>query len=90
MHVNMLRIVAIIPVYNEADILDQLLTHLQQNGVAFVILDGGSEDGSIEIAQKYKGRGLLDHKVVKRYYKRWGLDLEDSLQMAITQSPVGS
>jgi glycosyltransferase involved in cell wall biosynthesis len=82
-----LLIVSAVNVYNEADILDQLLTHLHDNGISFVVLDGGSRDGSIDIAREYYTKGLLAHEVVKRDFKRWDLDLEYSLQMAIACSP---
>jgi len=82
-----LRIIAIISVYNEEDILDQLLNYLRENGISFIVLDGGSQDKSIQIALKYAGKGLLAHEVVKRDYKRSDLDLPHSLQMAIKHNP---
>ena len=57
-----LRIVAGMRVHNEADILGQVLDHLYKNGVSFVIMNAGSEDGSIEIAKNYRNKGLLEHK----------------------------
>jgi glycosyltransferase involved in cell wall biosynthesis len=81
------RIVATIPVYNEADMLDQVLNHLYQNGVSFVVLDGGSQDGSIEIALSYRGRGLLEHKLVPRERRRLELDLDCLLEMASRYYP---
>ena len=44
-----MRIIATVPVYNEVDIIGQVLEHLSTQGVDFVVLDGGSHDGSAEI-----------------------------------------
>ena len=81
-----LHIVAIVPVYNEADIVGQVLNHLHQHGISFVVLDGGSEDGSIEIAQAFKGKGLLEHKVMRRGVWKYRDDLDCLIQMATRHS----
>lgn len=45
---------ALVPVLNEAEILASFLDRLRQTGVAeIVVADGGSEDGSLEIARAY-------------------------------------
>ena len=36
------HVVATVRVYNEADIVDQVLGHLSEQGINFVVLDGGS------------------------------------------------
>ena len=83
----MLRLVATMMVYNEADILSQVLDHLVDQGVHFVILDDGSEDGSVEIAQNYAGKGLLEHKVLKHDTMMWGENLDRLLEMAARHHP---
>ena len=82
-----LRVVATVLVYNEADIVGQVLDHLHEHGVSFVVLDGGSEDGSIEIAQAFTGKGLLEHKVVRRSVWKYREDLDCLIQMAARHSP---
>jgi len=77
-----LRIVATIAVYNEADIIGQVLDHLYEQGILFVVLDNGSKDDSIEIVRSYEGKGLLEHRTVRRDHFRWGLDLDCMLEMA--------
>jgi hypothetical protein len=57
-----LHVVATVLVYNEADIVGQVLDHLREHGISFVVLDGGSQDGSIEIAQGFKGGGCWNTK----------------------------
>ncbi|GAA3636317.1 TIGR04283 family arsenosugar biosynthesis glycosyltransferase [Flavivirga jejuensis] len=53
------RISIIIPMLNEADHIDNLLTHLLENSskeniAEIIIVDGGSTDGSLDIVSKYK------------------------------------
>ena len=49
------KISLIIPVLNEAKILEQRLSHLQSElgNHELIIVDGGSSDGSVAIAEKY-------------------------------------
>jgi hypothetical protein len=82
-----LRIIATILVYNEADIIGQVLEHLHEHGIDFVVLDNGSTDGSIEIVRASYGRGLLEHRVVKRAFWRLDLDLDYLIEMARRYSP---
>jgi glycosyltransferase involved in cell wall biosynthesis len=48
-----------IPVYNEVDIVGQVIEHLTGQGVKLVIVDNGSTDGSFEVIRHYLGRGVL-------------------------------
>ncbi len=82
-----MRIIATVPVFNECDIIDQVLDHLCKQGISFVILDGGSQDGSIEIALSYRNKGLLEHKIMKRKYMIWALDLQYLIKMASKYNP---
>jgi glycosyltransferase involved in cell wall biosynthesis len=84
---SQLRIVATVNVYNEADIIDQLLTHLDDQGLNYVVLDGGSEDGSIELAKQHRGKGLLEHRTVTRESITLRKDLDCSLEMARKYDP---
>ena len=82
-----LRIIATVPVYNEADIIGQVLGHLHEQGILFVVLDGGSQDGSIEIAQGFRGKGLLEHRIVRRDFLRLREDLDCLIEMASAYFP---
>ena len=84
---NQLRVIATVMVYNEADVIGQLLKHLDRQGIYFVVLDGGSEDGSIEIVQQYRGLRLLEHRIVRRDSFSLKKDLECSLEMARKYHP---
>lgn len=54
------RVIAIIAAYNEEDIIDRCLEHLAAQGVESYLLDDGSTDRTIERAQRWRGRGLID------------------------------
>jgi hypothetical protein len=53
------RVVAIMPVFNEADIIEPALDWLIGQGLEVYILDNWSTDGSDRIASRFLGRGLL-------------------------------
>ncbi|MEM4650090.1 MAG: glycosyltransferase family 2 protein, partial [Candidatus Bathyarchaeia archaeon] len=49
-------------VYNESDIVGQVIDHLISQGIPLVIIDNGSSDGSYEICSEYVGKGVLTIK----------------------------
>jgi glycosyltransferase involved in cell wall biosynthesis len=66
MDMNQMKVVAVVMVRNEDDIIEQTLDHLHCNGIQFVVLDAGSTDKSVEIVSRFAARGLLEHKIVSR------------------------
>lgn len=50
------------PVFNESDIVGQVIDHAVSQGLDLVIIDNGSTDGSYEICRKYLGHGVLELK----------------------------
>jgi hypothetical protein len=54
------RVVALIGVYNEADLVAAALEKLSTEGVEILVLDNWSTDGTWEIARSLLGRGVLD------------------------------
>ena len=62
------KIIGMIAVYNEPDIVGDVIHHLVSQGIQLVILDN-STDGSDEILSKYPGRGVLsvEHLATERY-----------------------
>ncbi|HUK29335.1 MAG TPA: glycosyltransferase family 2 protein [Candidatus Acidoferrales bacterium] len=54
-----LRIIGMIPVYNEEDVIGNLVEYLLSQGIELVILDNGSSDKSHEICSKFLNKGLL-------------------------------
>jgi glycosyltransferase involved in cell wall biosynthesis len=54
------RVVAVIPVLNEIDILPSTIAHLTRNGVESVVVDNWSSDGSFEWATSQTGKGVIE------------------------------
>jgi len=57
------RIIAIVLVYNEEDVVGSALQYLHDNQISFVVLDGGSTDRSLEIVRGFGDKGLLAYTV---------------------------
>jgi hypothetical protein len=53
------RVIAIISVFNEADIIEPVLDHLTSNGIWSYLIDNGSTDETVAAAARWLGRGLL-------------------------------
>lgn len=48
------KVLAVLHIYNEADILDRTVRYLLGQGIDLYLLDNWSDDGSYEIARKYQ------------------------------------
>ncbi|HYP08577.1 MAG TPA: glycosyltransferase [Bryobacteraceae bacterium] len=53
------RVVALMPTYNEADIVRSTLQYLVAQGIEVYAIDNWSTDGTFEIAREFLGRGLI-------------------------------
>lgn len=82
-----MRIIGMIFVYNEADIVGSVIEHLLSQGIELVILDNGSTDDSYEISTRYIGKGVLsvERLVTERF--ECGLILETLYEMALKHKP---
>jgi len=47
-----MKVVGMIPVFNEKDMISEVFDHLLSEGIELVVLDNGSTDGSYEICKK--------------------------------------
>lgn len=54
-----MRVIALLAAYNERRFIDSCLTHLSEQGVHAYLIDNGSTDDTIELAQRHLGEGLL-------------------------------
>ena len=54
-----MNIAGMVTVYNEADVIKESLTHLINQGIEPVVLDGGSTDGTYEICQRFLENGKI-------------------------------
>jgi glycosyltransferase involved in cell wall biosynthesis len=53
------RVVALMSVYNEEDILARSLSHLFSQGIEVYLIDNWSTDATYEVAEEFLGRGLI-------------------------------
>jgi len=83
-----LKTVGIMPVYNEADILEQTIIHMTGQGIPLVIVEGESNDGSLEIERKFLGKGVLGIRIVRPdpYYDLKAV-LKEGYSSALGYSP---
>jgi len=61
------RVVAIVPAFNEEDIIAQTLRDLARQGIQAYLLDNWSDDATVERARPFLGAGLL---AIERYPPR--------------------
>jgi glycosyltransferase involved in cell wall biosynthesis len=59
-----LRIIALMAVHNESDMLAETLSHTISQGLDVIVLDNGSTDDSADIARSYLDRGVLTVRTV--------------------------
>jgi glycosyltransferase involved in cell wall biosynthesis len=53
------RVTAIVPVFNEADLIEHTLRYLIRDGVDVYVIDNWSTDATLQIVRQFEGRGLL-------------------------------
>src|SRR3712207_8599948 len=61
-----MRVVAILAAYNEERFLAGCLEHLFEQGVDAYLIDNESTDRTVEIAERYLGRGLIGIENIPR------------------------
>ena len=61
-----MRVVALLATYNEERFIDSSLRRLSRHGVETYLIDNGSTDRTIEIAEAYLGDGLIEIEVLPR------------------------
>lgn len=81
-----MKIVGMMPVYNEADIVAQSVAYLISQGIELVILDS-STDGSYEIVSKFLGKGVISIKKFHSDKFEQEKILSKLCQMAESQTP---
>ncbi len=82
-----MRIIGVIPVYNEADIIGYVIEHLVSQGIELVILDNGSNDGSYEICSRYLHKGLLGLEVLRTELYEFDLLIQRLYNAALSFHP---
>jgi glycosyltransferase involved in cell wall biosynthesis len=54
-----MRVVALVAAYNEERFIAQCIEHLRAQGVLVHLIDNGSDDRTVEIAERYLGDGVI-------------------------------
>ncbi len=54
-----MKVVGMVPVYNEEDIIAEVVEHLISQAIELIVLDNGSTDNSYEICKKFADKGLI-------------------------------
>jgi hypothetical protein len=55
-----MRVIGIVSVYNEELVVEACLRHHIAQGLELYLIDSGSTDGTVEIARKYLGHGVVE------------------------------
>jgi glycosyltransferase involved in cell wall biosynthesis len=77
------RILALLAVHNERRFIGGCLEHLHRHGIETYLIDNDSTDGTLEIAQRYEGRGLAGAESFPRNGTyEWGALLARKEQLA--------
>jgi len=82
-----IKVVAMLEVYNDDDIVEEVIQHILSEELNLVILDNGSTDKTLEICQRFLGKGV--DKIFSIASNSWELsrDLRIQYDLALTLSP---
>ncbi|HEY1834192.1 MAG TPA: glycosyltransferase family 2 protein [Solirubrobacteraceae bacterium] len=61
-----MRIVAMLQVYNERRFIAGCIEHLHEQGVGVYVIDNESSDDTLQIAERYEGRGVVGIETLPR------------------------
>jgi hypothetical protein len=56
---GMSEVLAIVPAYNKEDVIEQTIRDLTAQGLAIYLVDNWSTDGTLEVAKRHLGCGLI-------------------------------
>jgi glycosyltransferase involved in cell wall biosynthesis len=73
-------ILGLMAVFNEADILAQCLRYHISAGLKFLVIDNGSSDNSLSIAEEFLGRGVLGIRSISTKTYKWAYLLDTLLE----------
>jgi len=76
-----------IPVYNEEDIIQEVIENMISNRIELVILDNGSSDNSYKYCESFLDKGVLELRRFATDTFQIGVVLRMLYDMAIKQSP---
>lgn len=73
-------VLGLMAVFNEADILGQCLQYHIAAGLEFLVVDNGSSDNSLSIAEEFLGRGVLGIRRISTESYKWAYLLDTLLE----------
>ena len=82
-----MKIVGMLPVYNDEDIIQEVIENMIKNGIELVILDNGSTDNSYKYCESFIEKGVLELRRFTSDTFKIELVLRMLYDMAIKQSP---
>jgi len=84
-----MKVIGMLLVYNDEDIITEVLEDLLSQGLELVVLDNGSTDKTYQICEKFLGKGILQLKQFKTSTFIGQHDLLHRMlyHMALTESP---
>jgi|GraSoiStandDraft_4_1057263.scaffolds.fasta_scaffold41802_3 glycosyltransferase involved in cell wall biosynthesis len=78
-----MRVVALLTTHNEARFVAACIEHLRAQGVAVHLTDNGSDDGTVQIAERYLGDGVIAIEDLPRgEFFEWGAVLRNKQRLA--------
>ena len=76
-----------IPVYNEEDVIQEVIEHLISQNLDLVVLDNGSTDDTFEICKRFLGKGVIKLEQYKSETYDWDKILRILYDLALTENP---
>jgi glycosyltransferase involved in cell wall biosynthesis len=85
----LMKVIGMLSVFNDEDIIQEVIEDLLSQGLELVVLDNGSTDDTFKICENFQGRGILQLKQfkTKNYIYNWNLLLRMLYDMALRESP---
>jgi len=84
-----MKVIGMLPVFNDEDIVEEVIEHLISQGIELVVLDNGSTDDTYKICEKFLDHGILELKQFSTptFIYHLGIILRMLYDMALTHSP---
>lgn len=81
------NIVCMIPVYNDGDIIREIIEYFINEKIQLVVLDNGSTDESYRLCKELHDKGLIKFQRIDSSNYDWPLILRTLYDMALTEKP---
>jgi len=82
-----MKIIGMLPVFNDEDVIQEVIEYLLSQEIELVVLDNGSTDKTYEICKQFLSKGILQLKQFKTISYQWDTILRMLYDMAQTYTP---